>query len=150
MKQLIFLNLLMLLSTQTFAASNTQTSNNSSSQPIILLGEINDQSPGAESYEPRVPPPINKLLQEQNTISAAYDQKQEEITEEEDYFDEMNDFGMFGEPFGGYGDMYAGPSMMIPIAPVNNSSSINYVKPKPKLNKNYESQLPNGDIIFKQ
>nr|MBP9768487.1 hypothetical protein [Burkholderiales bacterium] len=71
MKQLIFLNLLMLLSTQTFAASNTQTSNNSSSQPIILLGEINDQSPGAESYEPRVPPPINKLLQEQNTISAA-------------------------------------------------------------------------------
>ena len=149
MKQLIFLNLLMLLSTQTFAASNIQANSNSS-PPIILLGEINDQSPGAESYESKVPPPINKVLQEQNTISAAYDQKQEEITEEEDYFDEMNDFGMFGEPFGGYGDMYAGPSMMIPIAPVNNSSSINYVKPKPKLNKNYESQLPNGDIIFKQ
>ena len=149
MKQLIFLNLLMLLSTQTFAASNTQANSNSS-PPIILLGEINDQSPGTESYEPRVPPPINKVLQEQNAISAAYNQKQEEITEEEDYFDEMNDFGMFGEPFVGYGDMYAGPSMMIPIAPVNNSSSINYVKPKPKLNKNYESQLPNGDIIFKQ
>ena len=149
MKQLIFLNLLMLLSTQTFAASNIQANSNSS-PPIILLGEINDQSPGAESYESKVPPPINKVLQEQNTISAAYDQKQEEITEEEDYFDEMNDFGMFGEPFVGYGDMYAGPSMMIPIAPVNNSSSINYVKPKPKLNKNYESQLPNGDIIFKQ
>ena len=149
MKQLIFLNLLMLLSTQTFAASNTQANSNSS-PPIILLGEINDQSPGTESYEPRVPPPINKVLQEQNAISAAYNQKQEEITEEEDYFDEMNDFGMFGEPFGGYGDMYAGPSMMISIAPVNNSSSINYVKPKPKLNKNYESQLPNGDIIFKQ
>ena len=150
MKQLIFLSLLVLLSTQTFAASNTQA-NSTSSPPIILLGEINDQSPGAESYEPRVPPPINKVLQEQSAISAAYDQKQEEITEEEDYFDEMNDFGMFGEPFGGYGDMYdAGPSMMIPIVPVNNSSSINYVKPKPKLNENYESQLPNGDIIFKQ
>lgn len=147
MKQFIFLSLLVLLITQTFAASNTQASNNSS-QPIILLGEINDQSPGAGSYAPRVPPPINKALQEQNAISAIYDQKQEEIAEEED-FDEMNDFGMFGEPFGGYGDMYAGPSMMIPIVPVNNnSSSINYVKPK--LNENYESQLPNGDIMFKQ
>lgn len=149
MKQFIFLSLLVLLITQTFAASNTQASNNSS-QPIILLGEINDQSPGAGSYAPRVPPPINKALQEQNAISAIYDQKQEKIAEEED-FDEMNDFGMFGEPFGGYGDMYEGSSMMIPIVPVNNnSSSINYVKPKPKLNENYESQLPNGDIIFKQ
>ena len=148
MKQFIFLSLLVLLITQTFAASNTQASNNSS-QPIILLGEINDQSPGAESYEPRVPPPINKLLQEQNTISAAYDAQQEEIIDEEDYSAEMN-LRMIGEPFGCYGTMYAGPSMMIPIAPVNNSSSINYVKPKPKLNKNYESQLPNGDIIFKQ
>ena len=149
MKQFIFLSLLVLLITQAFAVSNSQASNNSS-QPIILLGEINDQSLGAESYESKVPPPINKALQEQNAISAAYDQKQEEIAEEEDYFDEMNDFGMFGEPFGGYGDMYAGPSIMIPIVPVNNSSSINYVKPKPKLNSDYESQLPNGDIIFKQ
>ena len=103
MKQFIFLSLLVLLITQAFAVSNSQASNNSSqasnnsSQPIILLGEINDQSPGAESYESKVPPPINKALQEQNAISAAYDQKQEEIAEEEDYFDEMNDFGMFGK-----------------------------------------------------
>lgn len=149
MKQFIFLSLLVLLIAQAFAVSNSQASN-SSSQPIILLGEINDQSPSAESYESKVPPPINKSLQEQNAISAAYDQKQEEIAEEEDYFDEMNDFGMFGEPFGGYGDMYAGPSMMIPIVPVNNNLNIDYVKPKPKLNSDYESQLPNGDIIFKQ
>lgn len=62
MKQLIFLNLLMLLSTQTFAASNIQANSNSS-PPIILLGEINDQSPGAERYFLRHTTKSKKKLQ---------------------------------------------------------------------------------------
>lgn len=148
MKQFIFLSLLVLLITQTFAVSNSQASNNSS-QPIILLGEINDQSVGAESYIHHVPAKLKQAIQEQSKISATYDQKQQEIEEEEDEeFDDMGmGYGMFGDPYGGYGfdSMYAAPTMVIPITNTNDM-----VNQKPSINPVYESQLKNGDILFKQ
>ena len=152
-KQFLFFNVLIFLVVQTFAATNPQASN--SNQPIILLGEMNDKSPGAESYESKILA-THKVIQEQQAISAAYDQKQEEIAEEEEYFDGMD---MYGEPFGygGYGNIYdEGPGLMMPIAPIipitqsNSSFSDNDTNQQPKMISSYESQLPNGDILFKQ
>lgn len=140
---------LMLLIIKSFAVSNNSESNNS--QPIIVLGEINDQSAGAESYIQQTPSKLKQAIQEQSKISATYDQKQQEIAEEEDYyFDDIGmGYGMFGEPFGGYGfdNMYDGPSMVIPINITNSNSTTNQ---KPPINHLYESQLQNGDILFKQ
>lgn len=143
MKRRVLFNMLTLLIVKSFALADTQ--------PIILLGEINDQSPGAESYSPQVPSKLKQAIKEQSNISATYDQKQEEIAEEEDSFDDMGmGYGMFGEPFGGYGfgDMYPTPSVIIPIN--NNQNTSTNANQQPKVNKSYESQLPNGDILFKQ
>lgn len=147
-KQFLFFCMLIFLTINIFAAANPQANN---SQPIVLLGEMNDKSPGAESYESKILA-TPKVIQEQQAISAAYDQKQMKIEEEEEYFDGMD---MYGEPFGGYGgygDMYDGPGLMMPIAPVipitqSNNDSTNQ---KPEIISTYESQLPNGDILFKQ
>lgn len=152
-KQFLFSSVLIFLVAQAFAAANPQANN--SSQPIILLGEMNDKSPDAESYQPKAFP-ASKVIQGQQAISAAYDQKQEEIAEEEEYFDVMD---MYGEPFGygGYGNIYdEGPGLMMPIAPVipitqsNTNFSDNNDNSQPKIISSYESQLPNGDILFKQ
>lgn len=153
MKQVLFFNVLIFLVVQTFAAGNPLANNNS--QPIILLGEMNDKSPGAELYESKVFPAA-KVIKEQQAISAVYDQRQREIEEEEEYFDGMD---MYGEPFGygGYGNIYdEGPGLMMPIAPVipitqsNTNFSDNNDNSQPKIISSYESQLPNGDILFKQ
>ena len=140
----------MFLIPATIASTNTPVSN--SSQPIILLGEMNAQSPAAESYEPKVQPTL-KLLQEQNAISAAYDQKQDEIAAEEEYFYGM-DFGMYDGSFGdeggmynGYPEYYGGPGITIPLGQNRSENSANQ---PPKELSSYESQLPNGDIVFKQ
>ena len=148
MKKFILICALMSLVIKSFAVSNNQESNNN--QPIIVLGEMNDQSAGAESYIHQAPAKLKQVIQEQSKISAAYDQKQQEIVEEEDYFDDMNmGYGMFGEPFGGYGfnNMDVGPSIVIPISSTNSNNSTNQ---KPPINPLYESQLKNGDILFKQ
>lgn len=152
MKQFLLSSILLLLITQVIAVSNPQTE--SSSQPIILLGEINDQSIGAESYVPKLQP-TPKFIQQQNAISNEYNQKQEAIAEEEEYMAEM-EFGMFDGPFWGddgmynsYPDMFAGPGIMIPIRNNNNNSN-NSSTTKPKMIGYYESQLQNGDILFKQ
>lgn len=152
-KQFLFSSVLIFLVAQAFAAANPQASN--SSQPIILLGEMNDKSPDAESYESKILA-THKVIQEQQAISDVYDQRQAEIAEEEEYFDGMD---MYGDPFGydGYDNMYdEGPGLMMPIAPVipitqsNTNFSDNNDNSQPKIISSYESQLPNGDILFKQ
>lgn len=151
-KQFLLASILVLYFTTIFAATNTGMNN--SSQPVVLLSEMNDQSPNAESYIPKVQP-TPQFIQDQNAISAKYNQKQEEIAEQEEYFDEM-EFGMFGDPYWGNGGMFGadpymyGPSVMIPTNINNSNNSNNYNKPKPKMIDYYESQLPNGDILFKQ
>lgn len=144
-KQSLFFSMLIFLTINIFAATTPQVSN--SSQPIILLGEMNDKSPDAESYESKAFP-ASKVIKEQQAISDVYDQRQAEIAAEEAYFDDMD---MYGGPFGGYGgydDMYGGPGLIMPIAPVipitqSNNDSTNQ---KPEIISTYESQLPNGDI----
>lgn len=152
-KQFLFFSALTFLTINVFAATNSQAN---SSQPIILLGEMNDKSPGAESYEPKVFP-ASKVIKEQQAISAVYDQRQAEIAAEEAYFDDMDMYdGPFG--YGGYGNIYdEGPGLMMPIAPVipitqsNSSFSDNdSTNQQPQMISSYESQLPNGDILFKQ
>lgn len=149
MKKFILFCALMSLLMKSFAGANNQESSNN--QPVIMLGEINDQSVGAESYISQVPNALKQAIQEQSKISAAYDQRQEEIAEEEDYYLSNTDmgYGMFDGPFGGYGidGMYAGPSVVIPISNTNSNNNANQ---PPPINHLYESQLQNGDIVFKQ
>lgn len=76
-----------------FADNQTVTN---SPQHEVLLGDMNDNSPGAEQYQPKLQP-APKFIQEQNAISNDYEKHQVQIEEEEDYYSGMG-FGMFDGP----------------------------------------------------
>lgn len=129
MKLRIYLCLLAIsLSNYSFSAG-TVANNQSESQTISQLVPI-------------------EAIQEQNKISNQYDQKQAEIeAEEEEYFDELDGFDGGFYPYG----MYGVPYMDAPVAVVPINITTNQSAPsKPKMIDYYESQLPNGDILFKQ
>lgn len=137
------------MTTSSFAISNAPTSSNSN-QPIVVWGELNDKSAAIESIAPKLQP-TPQFIQQQNAISNEYNQKQQAIAEEEEYMADM-EFDMFDGPYwgddmyDGYTDVFAGPGVIIPIGKSNDSTTPS----KPKMIGYYESQLQNGDIIFKQ
>lgn len=151
MKRCQLLSILVAAITTSFASTTTQP---------VLLGEISDQTT-ATVIAPQ--PSIPEVVQEQTAISNAHDQKEAEISAEEDYFDDM-EFGGFDDPFWGSDMMFDGfpdmntpfmfgPGIMVPIGVNNDNNDSNniYTSTKPQvINNYYESQTSNGDIIFKQ
>jgi hypothetical protein len=85
--------LLCTIANASFAAGNSTVAE---SPPIVLLAGISGDVVINKNQ------PQDNVVNEQSKISAAYDQRQQQIEEEEDSFDDMYGGGFYGGFGGGF------------------------------------------------
>lgn len=91
----LFYMVLLCLANASFAAGNSTVAE---SPPIVLLAGISGDVVLNKNQ------PQDNVVNEQAKISAAYNQRQQEIEEEEDSFDDMYGDGFYGGGlYGGFG-----------------------------------------------